>query len=98
MANPGAFDKDLGYLMPFLDRVAAAAATLEDPAARGELERLLAGEKARWERVRELLGGASGEPGPTPAQAAVPERAPAPAPSAHRATQTMTVGSLRGSR
>mgnify|MGYP003353721728 CR=1 FL=1 len=37
MANPSAFDRDFGYLMPFLDKVAAAASALEDAAAHGEV-------------------------------------------------------------
>ncbi len=52
------FDKDFGYLMPFLDKVAAAAPSLRDPASREELTRLIAEEKQRWARVRQLLSGA----------------------------------------
>lgn len=58
----GAFEKDFGYLMPFLDKVAAASGSLADPSARDELRRLLAGEKERWSRIRELLQSASGGP------------------------------------
>lgn len=58
----GAFDKDFGYLMPFLDKIAASAATLPDTAAREEMIRLVAGEKQRWLRIRQLLAGAKGEP------------------------------------
>ena len=57
----GQFDKDFGYLMPFLDKVAAAADNLSDPAAREELKRLIADEKPRWSRIRQLLSGASGQ-------------------------------------
>lgn len=52
------FDKDFGYLMPFLDKVTAAASQISDPAAREEFARLVSGEKERWLRVRELLSGA----------------------------------------
>ncbi|HEX8436158.1 hypothetical protein [Archangium sp.] len=60
MAKPTGFDRDIGYLMPFLERVAAAAGELQDASARAELTRLMAEEKARWARIQELLGGASG--------------------------------------
>ena len=56
----GEFDKDFGYLIPFLDRVLAAADSLSDDAARNELSELMADEKAKWARVRELLSGSSG--------------------------------------
>ena len=58
----GQFDKDFGYLMPFLDKVAAAAPGLADTAAREELMRLVADEKPRWSRIRQLLSGATGQP------------------------------------
>ena len=60
MAKPAGFDRDIGYLMPFLDRVAAAAGELTDASAREELTRLMAEEKVRWERIQQLLGGAPG--------------------------------------
>ncbi|MCI0489133.1 MAG: hypothetical protein L0229_21280 [Blastocatellia bacterium] len=53
----GEFDKDFGYLMPFLDKVAAAAGKLSDPAAREELEQLVVGERERWFQIRKLLSG-----------------------------------------
>ncbi len=68
MAKPTGFDRDIGYLMPFLERVAAAAAELPDASARDELTRLMAEEKVRWARIQELLGGASGR-GASPAAA-----------------------------
>lgn len=79
MANkqPGGFERDFGYLMPFLDRVAAAASELPDAQAREELTRLMAEEKVRWARIQALLGGSSGR-SPAPAPAAAP-RAQAPA-------------------
>ncbi|MFP2910613.1 hypothetical protein ACLESD_37350, partial [Pyxidicoccus sp. 3LFB2] len=55
-----AFERDFGYLLPFLDKVAAAASELPDAAAREELTRLMAEEKVRWQRIQALLGGASG--------------------------------------
>jgi len=102
----GEFDKDFGYLMPFLDKVAGAAASLADPAARSELTRLIAEEKARWARIRELLGGASGRAttAPTATTAPIapttptsPTNLPAAAPSA-REPFSFTVGSLRPKR
>jgi hypothetical protein len=103
VAAPGAFDKDFGYLMPFLDKVAAAAGELADPAAREELIRLVAEEKVRWQRARELLRGATGS---TSAPRSVsPSVAPALARSSadgiNRVAPVMaglTVGSLKQSR
>ena len=60
----GQFDKDFGYLMPFLDKVAAAANNLSDPSAREELKKIMADEKSRWARIRQLLAGASGQSPP----------------------------------
>jgi hypothetical protein len=103
MANPEAFDRDFGYLMPFLDKVAAAASELQDPAAREELARLMAEEKARWNRIRELLRGAGAN------KAALPARSGAPAQTLARSSADginrvapqmtgLTVGSLKQSR
>ncbi|HYO54996.1 hypothetical protein [Archangium sp.] len=78
MAKPAGFDRDIGYLMPFLDRLAAAADTLPDANAREELKRLMAEEKVRWARIQQLLGGASGS-GTSPATSPTP-RAPAVSP------------------
>jgi len=103
VAAPGAFDKDFGYLMPFLDKVAAAAGDLSEPAAREELTRLIAEEKVRWQRIRELLRGASG--GTSVPRAPSPSVAPALARSSadgiNRVAPVMaglTVGSLKQSR
>lgn len=104
MANTDAFDRDFGYLMPFLDKVAAAASELQDPAAREELARLMADEKARWTRIRELLRGTAGK-GTLPASS----RAGAPAQTLARSSADginrvapqmtgLTVGSLKQSR
>ena len=85
------FEKDFGYLMPFLDKIAAAASTLPDQAARGELAQLITDEKRRWARIRELLSGATSTGESKPAQTAddeVPSAAVKPQPS-------FTVGSLR---
>lgn len=106
MANPGAFEKDLGYLMPFLDRVAAAVDGLEDPAARQELAGLIADEKVRWTRIRELLSGAAGRGGVRP-EARAPARLQETAPRLARTSADalnrvapgvagLTVGSLKG--
>ncbi|HZH76345.1 MAG TPA: hypothetical protein VEY88_09940 [Archangium sp.] len=105
MANqPGGFDRDFGYLTPFLDKVAAAASELPDAQAREELTRLMAEEKVRWARIRQLLGGASGQRA-APASAAGP-RSPSTVPELARARGDeinrvqprqagLTVGSLK---
>jgi hypothetical protein len=108
----GEFDKDFGYLMPFLDKVAGTAASLADPAARAELTKLIADEKVRWARIRELLGGAAGQATAAPAAAASANKdnPQAAAPSANkdnpqaaaslavREPFSFTVGSLRPKR
>jgi hypothetical protein len=105
MANPEAFDRDFGYLMPFLDKVAAAASELQDAAAREELARLMADEKARWNRIRELLRGAASSTAAQP----MPSRPGAPAQTLARSSGDginrvaplmtgLTVGSLKQSR
>ncbi len=103
MANPEAFDRDFGYLMPFLDKVAAAAGELEDPAARAELTRLISEEKIRWQRVRELLRGApAGQRAPAVSGAAPAKTlARTSADGINRVAPQMTgltVGSLKQSR
>jgi hypothetical protein len=91
----GAFERDFGYLLPFMDKVAAAASTLPDPAARAELQRLMAEEKQRWARVRQLLSGAQGRTAPAP-EAAAASRPGAPRPLQPGAQ--LTVGSLKSPR
>ncbi len=104
MAQPAGFDRDIGYLMPFLDRVTAAADTLPDATAREELKRLMAEEKVRWARIQQLLGGAAGKG--TSAPAVTGPRAPSRAPELARARADginreqplqagLTVGSLK---
>jgi hypothetical protein len=101
----GAFDRDFGYLLPFLDKVTAVASQLPDAAARGELQRLMADEKQRWARVRELLSGAQGAgapgaapglrgPGPMPGRGS-PELSPQ---AARPGAPQLTVGSLKPPR
>jgi hypothetical protein len=97
----GAFDKDFGYLMPFLDKVAAAASAMPDRAARDELTRLMADEKLRWNRIRSLLAGAAGEPAKRAEGAATTAR-PVQSATAEPVAETVvresfsfTVGSLR---
>jgi hypothetical protein len=68
MAND-TFDRDFGYLMPFLDKVAASAQGLE-PGARAELQRLVAGEKERWAQIRQLLEGQPNAASPAAAKVA----------------------------
>ncbi len=101
MAAPGAFDKDFGYLMPFLDKVAAAAGELANAAAREELTRLIAEEKVRWERVRELLRGAEGGTSVSRSLSEAPALARASGDGINRVAPGMaglTVGSLKQSR
>ena len=94
----GAFDKDFGYLMPFLGKVAEAANTITDPAAREELKRLVAGEQSKWLRIQQLLSGAAAQTAPraNPAPGAG-EKAAANAPAESQPTpeRRFTVGSLR---
>lgn len=91
----GGFDRDFGYLIPFLDRVSQAAARLS-PESRAELERLMSGEKEKWQRIRDVLAGA---PGAAPTAVS---RGPSPKPETPPRAQTapelprsLTVGSLR---
>jgi hypothetical protein len=85
------FEKDFGYLMPFLDKIAAAATTLPDQAARTELAQLVTDEKRRWMRIRELLSGATSTGESTPPATTATE-----VPSAAVKLQpSFTVGSLR---
>lgn len=104
MAKPAGFDRDIGYLMPFLDRVAAAARELPEAGAREELTRLMAEEKARWARIQQLLAGAAGRA--APAASAESPRSPSTAPELARAHADginrvqprqagLTVGSLK---
>jgi hypothetical protein len=105
MAKPTGFDRDIGYLMPFLERVAAAAGELPEAGAREELTRLMAEEKARWARIQQLLGGAAGRAAPaapaTPVASApstAPELARAHADGINRVQPRqagLTVGSLK---
>ncbi|RKG65457.1 hypothetical protein D7V80_23240 [Corallococcus sp. CA054B] len=112
MATPN-FDRDFGYLLPFMDKVAAAASDLPDASAREELVRLVAEEKVRWERIRSLLQGAPGQSGGSNAAAprASASKAPPPAaaPPLARVSSDgvnrvapresgLTVGSLKDSR
>jgi hypothetical protein len=93
MAQPAGFDRDIGYLMPFLDRVAAAADTLPDATAREELKRLMADEKARWARIQQLLGGATAR---SPSNAPQLARAHADEINREQPRQAgLTVGSLK---
>ena len=85
------FEKDFGYLMPFLDKIAAAASTLPDQAARGELVQLITDEKRRWARIRQLLSGATSTGESKPAATAANEVAGASA----KLQPSFTVGSLR---
>ena len=100
----GEFDKDFGYLMPFLDKVAAASGSIADPAARAELSKLVADEKVRWARIRDLLGGAAGQTTPAvkagPAATSITGNASPPdaASIVRSEPHSFTVGSLRPKR
>jgi hypothetical protein len=85
------FEKDFGYLMPFLDKIAAAATTLPDQAARAELAQLITDQKRRWARIRELLSGATST-GESAATATAANEIPS---AAVKLQQSFTVGSLR---
>lgn len=108
MANPISFDRDFGYLLPFMDKVASAASDLPDASARQELVQLMAEEKVRWERIRSLLQGAPGRGGSAGA-ARESLRLPTDAPPLARVSADgvnrvarseagFTVGSLKTSR
>jgi len=103
------FDKDFGYLIPFLDKIAAYAKELPDPVAREELVRLIAGEKMRWERIRALLSGATANPNipSEPTESADKSReeiskasagASSAPPNPAKQSPAFTVGSLRPRR
>jgi hypothetical protein len=92
---PGEFDKDFGYLIPFLDKVARAAGSLSSPAARDELTRLVGGEKERWARIQQLLAGASGVTSAPNNPAPAPKAESPQAPDEPRPPQ-FTVGRLKG--
>jgi hypothetical protein len=96
----GPFDKDFGYLIPFLDRIAQAADSLSNPAAGRELKELVSGEKARWIRIRELLNSPMKTAGPTgaaaPARPSAEAAATANAPPERPAQPQFTVGRLKG--
>ena len=95
---PGPFDKDFGYLLPFLDKIAQAADSMSNPAASKELKELVSGEKVRWLRIRELLENpsrvavqASGS-----SQTRAAAEAPAPPAPGRPAPPQFTVGRLKG--
>ncbi len=60
----GEFDKDFGYLIPFIDKITEAAKNVAETAAREELLELVGGQQQRWARIRELLSGAAAGPAP----------------------------------
>ena len=97
MAGP--FDKDFGYLLPFLDKIAQAADSLSNPAASRELKELVSGEKARWIRIRALLDNPSKVTANTAGASSTPAAANAPAPAApadRPSPPQFTVGRLKG--
>jgi len=85
------FEKDFGYLMPFLDKIAAAVKTLPDQAARAELAQLVTDEKRRWARIRELLSGATST-GESKAASTAANEVPS---TSVKLQPSFTVGSLR---
>ena len=97
MAGP--FDKDFGYLLPFLDRIAQAADSLSNPAAGRELKELVSAEKARWIRIRELLEDPSKAAGNKAGASSIRPATSAPAPDTSEgrpAPPQFTVGRLKG--
>ena len=109
MANPISFDRDFGYLLPFMDKVASAASDLPDASARQELVQLMAEEKMRWERIRALLQGAPGRGASAASSREASVRLPSEAPPLARVSADgvnrvarseagFTVGSLKSSR
>lgn len=62
---PHPFDRDLGYLLPFLGRVIEYAEAQPEP-LRGALLAELSGETARWAAIQALLDGAAPDTTPTP--------------------------------
>ncbi|MBK7756183.1 MAG: hypothetical protein IPI35_07195 [Deltaproteobacteria bacterium] len=62
---PHPFDRDLGYLLPFLGRVIEYAEAQPEP-LRGALLAELSGETARWAAIQALLDGAAPNTTPTP--------------------------------
>lgn len=97
------FEKDFGYLMPFIDKIAAATAGVSNPSARAELSGLIADEKQRWARIRQLLSGAASESTSARKDQPVPERTRPPIDESItgatvREGPQFTVGSLRPSK
>ena len=88
-SDGGNFQRDFDYLMPFLDKVQAAGEALPPP-ARGELATLMAGERQRWQRIRELLAPRADAP-------VAPKSAPVAQQASPRTAGPfeLTVGSLR---
>lgn len=98
MAKDSGFERDFGYLMPFFDRISGASADLS-PEARAELQRLLSGEKEKWQRIRALLGGSAGSAASTgPSNAGRGPQAAPKSTTAPELSPTLTVGSLRRSQ
>jgi hypothetical protein len=102
MATPktAGFERDFGYLFPFLDKLVAAARAMPAGPGRTRLEQLLGEERGRWEEMRGLLAGKA----PARSAAAVKSapRAPPLVTSANAnaartrpPASTLTVGSLR---
>ena len=89
------FEKDFGYLMPFIDKVAAAAGNLSDSGSRAELNQLIVDEKRRWARIRELLSGSGSVVNSNRASAAASSESETSASSPVGPKPSFTVGSLR---
>ena len=85
------FDKDFGYLMPFLDRLSEAARNLAGKESNNELTLLIAEEKRRWARIRELLSADASSDATTPDNT----KALHPLGESPKPAHTFTVGSLR---
>lgn len=93
------FEKDLGYLVKFFDKLEAHAASL-DVEAGARLTALLRDERARWDEITRLLKGAplSSDvdlPAPTPTEDRADERLleePSLEPSSARSPRDEDIG------
>lgn len=99
-----AFERDLGYLTRFFDKLEAHARTLT-PEAGARLAVLVGEERERWREITRLVGAtaatpdtnAAPKPAPKAAIATPPAASPGATPTARAPTRgTLTVGSLFG--
>lgn len=101
--TPG-FERDFAYLMRFLEKIEAAAASAP-PEVREELSGLVRGETARWQQVQALLAKRERPKGPVqarPAALSTAQKSPTadlatrhPGAAAEARAAGFTVGPLR---